>query len=143
MGSCRGHRIQARELVLSQQRWCASLPEAELDHTPFDHREDLRGVTAELVGNQVRGARIRFKPVRGLTGEWLTQTLACHQALAAAEGYDSTHLASCPSTVEHATTTVVETPAGLEVVIRSDDPGSALVIYNRAEALLGDPVAPE
>lgn len=139
----RRHRIQARELVLTQQRWCASLPEAELDHSPFDHREDLRGVSAELDGDRVRGARIRFKPVPGLSAEWLRQTLACHQALAAAEGYDTGHLGSCPSAVEHAHTTVVETPAGLEVVVRSDDPGAALIIYARAEALLGNPLEPD
>jgi hypothetical protein len=139
----RRHRIQARELVLAQQRWCASLPEAELDHTPFDHREDLRGVTAELEGDRLRGARIRFKPVRGLSAAWLRQTLACHQALAAAEGYASAHLAACPSAVAHAITNVEETPAGLEVVIRSDDAATALVIYGRAEALLGNPVEPD
>lgn len=140
----RRHRIQARELVLAQQRWCATLPEAELDHTPFDHREDLRGVTAELDGDRVRGARVRFKPVNGLSAAWLRQTLACHQALAAAEGYDATrHLATCPSAVEHAVTIVEETPAGLEVVIRSDDAAAALIIYGRAEALLGNPLEPD
>ncbi len=135
----RYHRIKAREMVLAERRWCASLPAAELDHTPFDHREDLQSVEAELEGDQVRGARIRFKPVRGLSAEWLTRTLACHQALAAAEGYDATHLSACPSAVEHAQTRVLESSShGLEVVIRSDDPAAALIIYARAEALLGD-----
>jgi hypothetical protein len=137
------HRIQARELVRTEQKWCAGLPEAELDHTPFDHREDLRGVQAELEGDRVRGARILFKPVKGLSADWMRQTLACHQAMATREGAgagpDHDHLASCPSTVSGARTEVLETPEGLEVVVRAIDPAAALVIYARAEALLGSP----
>lgn len=132
----RRHRIQAREMVKGQEKWCAGLPEAELDHTPFDHREDLLSVRAELEGDKLRGARITFGAVRGLSAEWLSKTLACHKAMAAAEGYDSPHLAVCPSTVEGATSVVVESPRGLEVVITSVDPGSAIAIYARAEALL-------
>jgi hypothetical protein len=135
----RRHRIQARELVRTEQKWCAGLPESELDHTPFDHREDLRVVRAELEGDRVRGARILFKPVKGLSADWMRQTLACHQAMATADGFGADHLASCPSTVPGARTDVIETPAGLEVVIRAVDSASALVIYARAEALLGAP----
>lgn len=137
----RRHRIQARELVRTEQQWCAGLPEAELDHTPFDHREDLRAVQAELEGDRVRGARILFKPVKGLSADWMRQTLACHQAMASAEGFgaDHDHLASCPSTVSGARTEVLETPEGLEVVVRAIDPAAALIIYARAEALLGAP----
>lgn len=135
----RRHRIQAREMVLSQQKWCAGLPEAELDHSPFDHREDLRGVQAELEGDRLRGARIFFRQVPGLDAEWMMKTLACHQAIASAEGYDSPHLAACPSAVQGAKTTVRESPFGLEVVITSLDPGAAIVIYGRAEALLDPP----
>jgi hypothetical protein len=131
----RRHRIQARELVLAQQRWCAGLPEAELDHTPFDHREDLRAVQAELDGDRLRGARILFKPVAGLTAEWMRKTLACHQALAAAVG-EPEHLAGCPSVIRGAQTVVTETPQGLEVAIRAVEPEVAQLIYARAEALL-------
>lgn len=132
----RAHRAQARALLRTSHAWCAGLPVAELDHTPFDHREDLQSVSAELEGDRIRGARIRFRPVPGLTAEWLRQTLACHQALAAAEGYDPHYLASCPAVIAGTTIDVIDDPDGLVVVIRGDDPAAALTAYGRAEALL-------
>jgi hypothetical protein len=130
------HRAKARTLVTAKQQWCAGLPASELDHTPFDHREDIVAVRAELEGDRLRGARIRFAKVPGLTADWLRQALACHQAIAAATGYDPTQLASCPSVVAGATTTVLEHASGLEVIVRAADQAAALVIYGRAEALL-------
>ncbi|HRC54429.1 MAG TPA: hypothetical protein PKU97_00840 [Kofleriaceae bacterium] len=137
----RQHRSKARAMVLSERAWCAGLPTSELDHTPFDHREDLLSVRAEIEGDRLRGARVRFRRVPGLTVEWLRQTLACHQAIAAIAGYDPLHLSTSPSVVAGAESTVIDDPRGIEVVIRSNDPAAALVVYARAEALL-DPGAP-
>jgi hypothetical protein len=123
-------------MVSAERWWCAGLPPEELDHTPFDHREDIAAVSAELEGEHVRGARIRFRRVPGLTDDWLRQTLACHAAIAAASGNDPTHLTTCPSVVAGAETTVIDDPAGLIVIVRADDPAAALTIYARAEALL-------
>ena len=132
----RAHRARATAMVTAARRWCAGLPEAELDHSPFDHREDLAAVSAELDGDRVVGARVRFGRVPNLTADWLRQTLACHQAIAAAGGYEPQHLATCPVVVPGVTTEVEEDPAGLVVVIRAADPAAALVVYARAEALL-------
>lgn len=134
----RAHRVHARALVTSERSWCAGLAPEELDHSPFDHHEDIAAVSAELDGDRIVGARVRFGPVPQLTADWLTQTLACHQAIAAAEGYDPLHMASCPVVVPGAQTTVLDEPGGLVVVMRADDPAAALVIYARAEALLDD-----
>lgn len=138
----RDHRARARAMVTAQKRWCAGLPAAELEHTPFDHREDLASVRAELEGDRVRGARVRFRPVPGLTADWLRQTLACHQALAATSGYDPTQLSQSPVVVAGAQADVIDDPRGIEVVIRGVDSASALIVYGRAEALL-DPVGRE
>jgi hypothetical protein len=132
----RAHRAQARVLATTERETCAGLPPEELEHSPFDHREDLAGVEAELDSDRLRGARIRFSRVPGLTAAWLRRALACHQAMAAATGYDPTHLATCPSTVAGADTTVIDDPGGLIVVVRAADPAAALTIYARAEALL-------
>lgn len=137
----RAHRARAQALVRAEHVWCAGLPTAELDHSPFDHHEDVVTVSAELASDRVRGARIRFARVPGLTVEWLRQTLACHQALAAAGGFEPAFLASCPATIAGAETTVIDDPSGLVVVVRSDDPAAALAIYARAEALLDEHAA--
>jgi hypothetical protein len=132
----RAHRALARQLVGAAREACESLPEHELIASPFSHRDDIRSVEAELSGDRVRGARIRFAPIEGLTAAWLERSLTCHQALAAAGGYDPLYMPHCPAAVALAHVEAVDTADGPEVVIGSDDPAAALVIYARAEALL-------
>lgn len=132
----RAHRALARQLVGAAREACESLPENELVVSPFSHADDLRSVDAVVEGDRVRGARIRFKPVAGLDAAWLERSLSCHQALAAAVGFEPTYMPTSPAAVEHARVVAVDTAAGPEVEIRSDDPAAALVIYARAEELL-------
>jgi hypothetical protein len=132
----RAHRAQARALIIAANAACIGLPDEELEHSPFDHHEDIAAVAAEVAGGRVVGARIRFAAVPGLDAAWLRRSLTCHQALAAATGFEPTHLASCPAVLPGARFEVLDEPAGLVVVVTADDPGIALTIYARAEATL-------
>jgi len=133
----RAHRALARQLVGSARDACAAMPETELEHSAFSHREDIAAVEALVEGDHVRGARIRFERVAGLTAEWLGQSLRCHQSLAAAVGFAPTYMPDCPSVVAGAETTVEDTDAGLVVEVRAAEPAAALAIYARAEELIG------
>ncbi len=134
----RAHRAMARQLLGGARDACAGLPEAELEHTIFAHHEDIAAVEAVLEGDLVRGARVRFERVPGLTADWVRQSLRCHQAMAAAGGYSPTYMPECPSVVAGAVTQVFDTPAGVVVEITSRDAAAALVIYGRAEDVLRD-----
>jgi hypothetical protein len=131
------HRVRARALVEVERQSCATMPDDELDHTPFAHREDIVSVVAELDGDEVRGARIRFRPVEGLTAEWLRTAIGCHQARAAALGHDPAYMAYDPSVVPGAEVAVSEDADGVVVVLRGSDDASALAVYGRAEELVG------
>lgn len=135
--SASARHAKARAQVIAKQAWCRRLPAEELDHTPFDHREDVIAVSAEHEGGRIRGARIRFASVPGLTAAWLHRTLLCHRDIAAATGFDPTYLPTSPAGIAGATTTVLEDPSGPIVVVWADDPEAAATIYDRAEALLG------
>lgn len=137
------HRARARVLLQAEARACSQLPEEERDHTPFHHYDDILAVSAELDGDRLAGARIKFRPVPNLSAEWMRQALGCHSARAAAIGWPTTFMADCPSVVAGAETTVLEEPDGLVVVVRAKDPAAALVIYARAEQLLDPPTSPE
>jgi hypothetical protein len=136
-GDASKHRARARALLAAERASCAALRADEMDHTPFAHREDVAWVGAELDGTKVRGARIRFRSVEGLTAEWLRTAIACHQARAAALGFDPTYMSYDPSAVAGAETEVVATDDGIVVIVRADDDAAALVIYGRAEELVG------
>jgi hypothetical protein len=133
----RAHRETARALIEAEDAACASMPADQLDHTPFAHIEDVVGVVAELDSAELRGARIQFQPVAGLTAEWMRTAIACHRARAATVGFDARYMSYDPSLVDSAAVTVEETDAGLVVTVRASDDADALVIYARAEALLG------
>ena len=130
------HRKRARELLAAEEGSCAGLAEAELEHSLFAHAEDVVAVSAELDGTRLRGARIRFRPVPDLTPEWMRASIACHQARAAATGYDPRHASYDPTLVAGATAEVIDEPAGPVVVIRGKDEAAALIVYGRAEALV-------
>ncbi len=132
----RAHRARARALILAANAACRDLPEDELEHSPFDHHEDIAAVSAELAEGRLIGARIRFKAVPDLDAAWLRRSLTCHQALAAAVGHEPTYLATCPVVLAGARFEVHDSPAGLVVVVTADDWATALTIYGRAEALL-------
>ncbi len=132
----RAHRARAHELRSVEATSCATMPASELTHTPFAHHEDIAAITAETDGDEVRGARIRFRPVEGLTADWLRTALACHHARAAVIGYDPDYLSYDPSVLAGAVTEVVDDPDGITVVIHAQDDATALVIYGRAEDLI-------
>jgi hypothetical protein len=134
------HRRRARELLAAEDVACAGIPVEEVEHSLFAHFEDVAAVSAELDGDRLRGARVRFRPIPDLTGDWMRRSIACHQARAAAVGFDPTHLSYDPTLVAGAEAEVIDEAAGPVVVIRGRDDAAALVIYARAEALL-DPLA--
>lgn len=135
------HRDRARALLAAEQAACAAMPRSELDHSPFAHREDVVAVTAILDSDRIRGARITMRKVPGLSAGWLRTAIGCHQARAAAIGWEPAHLAYDPSLVDGATVTVGDDGAILTIDVRADRPEVALVVYARAEALLGAHVA--
>lgn len=135
----RAHRALARQLLGAARAACDSLPELELAASPFSHRRDIAAVEAVLEGDRLRGARIRFAPLDGLSADFLLRSLTCHRALAAAGGYQPTHLASSPAVIPGSELIAVDTEHGPVVEITATDPAAAIVIYARAEALLVSP----
>jgi hypothetical protein len=79
----------------------------------------------------LQGARVTFRAVPGMTGEWLQRVVDCHLARNAVVGGDML----CPLAVPHATATVTSTGRGFVVDITSDDTDSVRQIIKRASAL--------
>lgn len=136
------HRALARELEIAEREKCAGLPANELDHTPFWHRADVARVERIVEGGRLRGARVTFRPVAGLTVDWLRHALQCHRARAATLGWTSTYMGYDPSVLAAATTSVTANGKDIAVEIVSNDPDVAAVIAGRAEALTTDVVTP-
>jgi hypothetical protein len=131
----RDHRQEARNLAYVERTFCAVMPEDELAHTPFWHREDIVRVAPYFEDKVVRGAEITFRPVKGLTVAWLRAAIDCHAARAALFGYDPTYQAYDPSLVQRTRISVVERAEGMVVTIRADDSDTAALVWSKAQGL--------
>jgi hypothetical protein len=134
--AARDHRAKAAELLGAEKRACAELGEEEISHSPFFHREDIAAVERYEESGVLRGARVRFRDVPGLTASWLRHSIACHQARAAVMGYSTSFQPYCPLVLEGVAAAVNETPDGLEVVLRAPRSETAAAVLGRADDLL-------
>ncbi len=130
------HRGQAKALLNTERQYCANLGEAEISQSPFWHVDDILSVEKYVVGGALRGARITFRRVRGLSVAWLRRASACHQARAAMLGYPRTLMTYCPLVLEGATFDVADSDVGYAVTIQSKRDPIAAVIWARAVDLL-------
>jgi len=112
--------------------------------SPFNHREDItvvgtvkseRGGYDSLGATIPTGARIAFRAVPGLTGEWLQRVVDCHLARNAVMGAADPTMGYCPLAVPHSKASVVSTGNGFAVDVTSDDADSVREIVKRAQAL--------
>jgi hypothetical protein len=126
------HRAIAASLIETARAACASLPASERDHSPSWHRDDILAIAPVRANGPVRGARIVFRRVPGLDADWLRRAYACHQAQAAAMGYEPTFMGYCPAAVDGARVDVADSADGIEVTIVSERWEVAAVIFGRA-----------
>lgn len=133
----RKHRAMAARLIEAERAACDQLPEAERDHSPSWHRGDITGVETVRAGHYIVGARLVFRKIEGLSVDWLRTAYACHQAQAAAEGYDATFMPYCPAGLPDVSIDVTERSDGYVVTFRSSTrTESGPAILGRAEALV-------
>src|SRR5579859_8138955 len=82
------HRAAGQALRDAEARACAGVPDVDRDMSPFDHREDITGVTAYNTPAQggaerkqgvtkLQGAVVTFRAVPGMTAEWLQRVVDC------------------------------------------------------------------
>ena len=157
------HRAASQALRDAEQRFCSGIPEADRDLSPFYHREDIvavQGVKKSTGGEAygggenpsrvveiqqiekkvfgpagLQGARITFRAVSGMTGEWLQRVVDCHLARNAVIGNDET-MGFCPLAVPQVTASVTSTGKGFAIDVTSDDADSAQEVVKRAWALV-------
>jgi hypothetical protein len=129
-------RRVATEMIETKLAACAGISDAELGHSPFAHRRAIAAVLPHSVGGAIRGVRIVFKPVLGLSAEWLEQAIACHRAEFERLGEPPTYLSDDPTLVHGATATVSSHRGHLEVVVETRDDVAANVALGRARDLV-------
>jgi hypothetical protein len=133
----RTERRAATAMVEAELAACRGMSARELEHSPFAHRKEIAAVIPHRQSGAMRGVRIVFKPVPGLTAAWMRQAIACHRARFERLGEPAGYLAADPTLVAGSTTTVDERYGHLEVLIETGDAMTARVALDRARDLVG------
>ena len=132
----RKHRDQAEALTRAERRACAGMSAADIERSPFSHREAIAGVEPLESDGRTIGARVLFRPARGLDAGSMRKTVACHQARAAALGYPPRVMSDNPLMVAP-TVAVVDVRGDLvAVTITARRDEDAAAVLGRAKALL-------
>jgi hypothetical protein len=132
----RDERRAATSLVEAELAACRGISPEEIEHSPFAHRSAIAEVIPHAGGGKVRGVRIVFKPVVGLTAAWMDRALACHRARFARLGEPPIYLPDDPTLVPGATTKVTERGGHLEVLVETGNDVAAHVALARAQQLI-------
>src|SRR5262249_33053519 len=69
-------RRAAAAMIETKLAACRGISDAELGHSPFAHHHAIAAVVPHYEGGAIRGAIIVFKPVPGLTADWLERSIA-------------------------------------------------------------------
>jgi hypothetical protein len=142
------HRAAAQALRDAEARSCSGISDTDRDLSPFEHREEITGVTPSSAAGpksvtpkqqtpKLQGAVVTFRAVPGMTAEWLQRVVDCHVARNASMGFDMPEMSFCPLAVKGARAKVASTGNGFAVTVESDDPAAAQEILRRAQALVG------
>lgn len=129
------HRAVAASMLRAEREACRGLGDEELSHSPFFHRDDIVRVEEVRVDGELHGARVLFDKVPGLEVGWLRHAIACHQARAAAAGYDPKVMSYCPLMVAPTSTTVEDLGATIAVTVVARRDWEIAAVVARARSL--------
>ena len=129
-------RHAAANLIAAEREACRGISAAEIEHSPFAHRQEIAEVIPHRERGKIRGVRIVFKPVVGLSAAWMEQAIACHRARFARLGEPPTYLADDPTLVSGAVTTVSQHRGHIEVLVETRDEVAAHVALGRGQDLV-------
>jgi hypothetical protein len=132
----RAERRAATHLVEAELAACRGMSPRELEHSPFAHRKEIAEVIPHRETGMIRGVRIIWKPVPGLTAGWMRQAIACHRARFERFGEPAGYFPEDPTLVAGATATVELHGDHLEVLVETADDTNGQVAFDRAKDLV-------
>lgn len=132
----RARETHRGELAAAELVHCKGIPERELTHSPFSHRRSIAEVIPHRREGEIKGVRIQFRPVPGLTAAWMRKAIACHQARYASLGRPPGYLPEDPTLVEGAEVRVIEHAGAVQVFVTTPEATAGRIAFERANELL-------
>jgi len=139
--AARHDRETAARLLAAERTACGGLPSRELEHSPLDHTKEIAEVVPHRESGNIRGVRIEFKPVLGLSAAWMRTAIACHQARYAALGNPGEYAPRDPTLVPGAHVAVEQHGDHVEVLVITDTEVDGKIALERGKALVAPQTA--
>lgn len=131
------HRTMAKNLLAAERRACQGLSQEDIDRGPFFYQRDIARVEPiKTREGEIKGARIEFASVPGLTVHWMERAIECAQARAAVLGYPRDYMRESPLMIPGVEATVQMKGTHVEVIMQARDRLTAIQVLGRSEALL-------
>ena len=131
------HRPDAQPEIAA----CLPILPGEREHSPFVHRKEISEIVPHREASRLRGVWIVFKPVAGLTADWLRNDIECQHARWVQAGKDPRVMTSDPTLVDGADVQVFDRDGHVEVLVTTDSEEHAEIALARARHQVA-PVAP-
>ena len=126
----------AAQLVQAEAEACRDVPAHERDHSVFAHKKAIASVEPVRDATGIRGVRVTFKPVRGLTKAFIERDIACTRARWAVSGRDPKLMPYDPTLVDGADVHVVDDGGRTVVTVTAGSADAAQVLLARAQGQL-------
>lgn len=115
--AARADRAGAHQLLQAEVAACESIPPREREHSVFAHRDEISEIVPHYEGAQLHGVWVIFKPVPGMTADWVRRDIACQQARWALQGRSPDFAPNDPTLVPDAQVQVADRAGHVEVLV--------------------------
>lgn len=130
--AARADRAGAQQLLKAEISACEGISPEEREHSVFAHRDAISEIVPHYEGAQLHGVWVIFKPVPGMTADWVRQDIACHRARWALQGEPADLTPNDPTLVPNAQVQVADRAGHVEVLISTPVTSDAEIALARA-----------
>lgn len=130
--AARADRAGAHQLLRAEIAACQGISPREREHSVFAHRDEISEIVPHYEGAQLHGVWVIFKPVPGMTADWVRQDIACQRARWALQGEPADLAPNDPTLVPNAQVQVADRAGHVEVLISTPATADAEIALARA-----------
>jgi hypothetical protein len=139
--AARSYRALAGRLVRAEVAACTGISDQDRAESVFGHREDIAHIIPHYEAGALRGVWVVFRPVQGLTADWVRRAIACQSARSAVLGGEVASQAIDPTLVPGTHVQVLQRRDHVEVLVTTPMPVDAELALARAETAAAQPPA--
>lgn len=130
--AARRDRAIAGRLVRAEVAACGGIAAGERSHTVFAHRKAIANVVPDYYAGQLHGVWVVFRPIEGLSPEWLRRDVACQRARWAVLGGKTDNLPDDPTLLPGSDVRVFQRGDHVELLVTTATTADAELALTRA-----------